>query len=106
MQKLSIIVGAILLISASILSYVSANNGAKMLAKKDAIVMKYVDASDAALEDEDIKHAIKYAKLAIQADPKSPKGYVCYKNAMDEKYQAEEGDAPQAEESDESMMGC
>ncbi len=106
MQKLSIIVGIVLLIAASILSYVSANNGAKMLAKRDAIVMKYVNASDDALENEDIPNAIKYAKLAIQADPKSQKGYVCYKNAMDEKYQADGGDSPQADSSGDASMGC
>ena len=109
MQKLSIAVGIVLLIAATVLSYVSANSGAKMLAKKDAIVMKYVNASDAALEDEDIKGAIKYAKMAIQADPKSKKGYVCYTNAMEEKYQStgdsENSDTPQAS-GDDTSMGC
>jgi len=109
MQKLSILVGIVLLIAASALSYFSATDGKKMLEKKDAIVMKYVDASDSALEDEDIKNAIKYAKLAIQADPKSKKGYVCYTNAMEEKYQSsgdsENSDTPQASE-DSADMGC
>jgi hypothetical protein len=109
MQKLSIAVGLVLLIAATVLSYVSANSGAKMLAKKDAIVMKYVNASDTALEDEDIKGAIKYAKMAIQADPKSKKGYICYTNAMEEKYQtsgdSENSDTPQASAGD-SSMGC
>ncbi len=109
MQKLSMLVGAILLIAASALSYFSATSGKKMLEKKDAIVMKYVNASDTALEDEDIKNAIKYAKLAIQADPKSKKGYVCYANAMEEKYQSsgdgENSDTPQAS-SDSADMGC
>jgi len=109
MQKLSILVGAILLISASALSYFSATNGKEMLEKRDAMVMKYVNASDAALEDEDIKNAIKYAKLAIQANPKSKKGYACYTNAMEEKYQSsgdsENSDTPQAN-SDNEDMGC
>jgi len=109
MQKISILVGAVLLVAASALSYFSATNGKKMLEKKDAIVMKYVNASDTALEDEDIKNAIKYAKLAIQADPKNKKGYVCYTNAMEEKYQSsgdsENSDAPEASE-DSEEMGC
>jgi len=109
MQKLSIIVGIVLLIAASTLSYFSATDGKKMLEKKDAILMKYVNASDSALEDEDIKNAIKYAKLAIQANPKSKKGYVCYTNAMEEKYQSsddsENSDTPQASE-DSADMGC
>ncbi len=108
MKILSIIVGLILLAASATLSYVSANNGAEMLAKKDAIVMQYVDASDEALDDEDITGAIKYAKLAIQADPKSKKGYICYTNAMEEKYQTDEedSDSPEAESSEESFMGC
>ncbi len=109
MQKLSIFVGIVLLLASLALSYISANNGAKMMAKRDAIVMKYVNLSDNALEDEDIKGAIKYAKMAIQADPKSKKGYVCYTNAMEEKYQSsgdsENSDTPQAG-SDDASMGC
>ncbi len=109
MKIISIIVGLVLLGAAAALSYVSANNGAKMLAKRDAIVMKYINLSDNALEDEDIKGAIKYAKLAIQADPKSKKGYICYSNAMEEKYQnsgdSENSDTPQAG-SDDASMGC
>ncbi len=109
MKKLSILVGALLLIAASALSYFSAKNGKIMLKKRDAIVMKYVNASDAALEDEDIKNAIKYAKMAIQANPKSKKGYICYTNAMEEKYQSsgdsENSDTPQAS-TDSADMGC
>jgi len=109
MRKISIIVGLALLAAASLLSFVSANNGSKILAQKEALVMQYVDASEEALDDEEISKAIKYAKLAIQADPKSKEGYDSYKNAMDAKYelQSEEGaDSPNAENSDESMMGC
>lgn len=109
MQKISILVGVVLLVAASALSYFSMTNGKKMLAKKDTLVMKYVNASDSALEDEDINNAIKYAKLAIQADPKSKKGYVCYTNAMEEKYQSSEdsenSDTPQASDESEEM-GC
>ncbi|MFK5881165.1 MAG: hypothetical protein QM482_03035 [Sulfurospirillum sp.] len=109
MKKISILAGLVLLLAALALSYISANNGTKMLAKRDALVMKYVNLSDSALEDEDIKGAIKYAKLAIQADPKSKKGYVCYTNAMEEKYQSS-GDSgnpntPQTGSGDASM-GC
>ncbi len=109
MKIISIIVGLILIASAAALSYVSANNGAKMLQKRDAIVMKYVNLSDSALEDEDIQGAIKYAKMAIQADPKNKKGYTCYTNAMEEKYQnagdSENSDMPQAG-GDDASMGC
>ena len=109
MKVISIIVGLFLLGAAAALSYISANNGEKMMAKRDAIVMKYVNLSDNALEDEDIKGAIKYAKLAIQADPKNKKGYVCYSNAMEEKYQnsgdSENSNYPEAE-SDDASMGC
>ncbi len=110
MQKLSIFVGIVLLLASLALSYISANNGAKMMAKRDAMVMKYVNLSDSALEDEDIKGAIKYAKMAIQADPKNKKGYVCYTNAMEEKYQSsgesENSDTPQASGDDDASMGC
>jgi len=109
MKTLSIIVGLMLLAAASALSYVSANNGAKMLENKETVVIQYVDASEEALEDEDISKALKYAKLAIQADPKDRRGFISYERAMDAKYNAygkEGSDAPKAENSDEAMMGC
>ena len=109
MRTLSIIVGLALLVAASVLAYVSANSGTEMLAKKEAIVIQYVDASEEALDDEDISKALKYAKLAIQANPKDRRGFISYENAMDAKYEvdSEEGsDTPTAEGSDESMMGC
>ncbi len=109
MKTLSIIVGLMLLAAASVLSYVSANNGSKMLENKETIVIQYVDASEEALEDEDISKALKYAKLAIQADPKDRRGFLSYEKAMDAKYDAygeESSDTPKAENSDEAMMGC
>jgi len=109
MHKLSIAVGLLLLITASGLSYFAMHNGEKMLIKKDALVMKYVNASDSALENENVQDAIKYAKLAIQADPKSKKGYVCYSNALNVDNGVQDNnseDTPQASDNSDDSMGC
>ncbi len=86
MKIIPVAVGVVLLIAAIVLSFVSANNGAKILVKQDIVVMKYVNESDKSLKSGDINGALKYAKLAIQANPQGKKGYICYTNAMVAKY--------------------
>ncbi len=113
---LKAIVGAVLLVAAFVLSYASYTKGEAMMAKKEALVMKYVKASDDALAKSDIKGAIKYAKMAIEADPKDKKGYVCYNNALVAKYkpvkaessgeEAPKKEAPAPSEEDDSLLGC
>ena len=111
MNIISSVVGTVLLIAAFTLAYLSSNNGEALLAQKDAIVMQYVDKSNEALEQEELKAAIKYAKLAMQADPKNKNGFDAYDRAMEVKYDVESTDqqsspANEDEESEDGDMGC
>lgn len=115
MKFLSMIVGAVLLVAAIVLSFVSANNGKNIIASKQKITTEYVKKSDTALENGDISSALKYAKLAISVDPSSKKGYICYNNAIEAKYKpaaqetsvpATQAPAPAATEDDSVDLGC
>jgi len=111
MNIISTVVGTALLLAAFTLAYLSSNNGEALLANQNNIVMQYVDKSNEALEDEEVKSAIKYAKLAMQADPKNKNGFEAYDRAMDFKYNVEsegENSSPlsEDEESDDGDMGC
>lgn len=86
MKVTSAIVGTVLLTTALILSYLSNSSATEMMAKKDAIIMKYVNKSNNALESGDIYGAIKFAKLAIVVDPKSKSGFEAYETAIKSQY--------------------
>jgi len=111
---MKVMIGILLLIGALVLSYVSSSNGEAMMAKKDALVTKYVDISNQALEDDAIDVAIKNAKMAIQADPNSKKGFTAYKKALEAKYKPTDAEiaipeqSSPAEEDDynEDDLGC
>lgn len=90
MKIISATVGVILLIAAVLLSYLSSTNGEAMLAKKDAKVVEYVTKSKEALKVEDVAGAQKYAKLAIETDPKSYKGFQAYDKVLKFKYKPQE----------------
>ena len=114
MNIISSVVGTALLIAAFTLSYLASNNGEALLEKQNTIVMKYVSESNEALEAEEIKEAIKYAKLAIKTDPKNKIGYKAYENAMELKYKPADSDEESYEETpnskededDDGDMGC
>lgn len=89
---MKVISSIVLLIGALALAYISSANGGAMMAKKDAMVMKYVDASKAALDSADIAGAIKNAKMAIEVDPKSKKGFDAYSNALEKKFKPANSD--------------
>ncbi len=116
MKPISGIVGIVLLI-ASTLVVVLSTSDETYLEKKNAMVMKYVTHSSEALKQEDIKSAIKYAKLAIAVDPKNKKGFKAYEAAVELKYkpsqseiegEVEEKVQPSADEEEEEApdMGC
>ena len=90
MKLISATVGVILLIAALLLSYLASSNGEAMLAKKDAKVVEYVNKSKEALTEENIESALKYAKLAIEVDPKSYKGFQAYDAVLKFKYKPKE----------------
>jgi hypothetical protein len=114
MKVISAIVGLVLLTASFTLAYLSNNNAQQMIENKQAIVMKYVNDSASALEEENFKEAIKFAKLAIAADPKSKDGFKAYEEVMKVKYKPSEESttqtptAPEAQEEDEEEedMGC
>ena len=117
MKVISAAVGIVLLMASLILAYLSNSNATEMLAKKDAIVMSYIQKSNDALEVEDLKGAIKFVKLAIQVDPKSKVAFKTYESIMETKYkpaQSEDdgedsssNEAPSADdEEEEEDMGC
>jgi hypothetical protein len=115
MKVISSIVGLVLLSAAFILAYLSNTNANEMIANKQAIVMKYVSDSTAALEEEDLSAAIKFAKLAIAADAKNRAGFKAleaayetkYKPADDEESEDEEESVNSQENEEEAVdMGC
>jgi len=113
MKVISAIVGIILLGASFTLAYLSNSNVEQMNKNKEAIVMKYVNDSTVALEEGNFKVAIKFAKLAIAADPKSKAGFKAYESVMQAKYKPSENSAPtqtapaaQEEEDEEEDMGC
>jgi len=114
MKVISAIVGLILLGASFTLAYLSNNNAEQMIQNKQAIVMKYVSDSTIALEEGNYKVAIKFAKLAITADPKAKDGFKAYEDVMKAKYKPSQNSttsnqvAPAAVEEDdeEEDMGC
>ena len=115
MKIISSIVGIILLGASFTLAYLSNNNASEMIAKKDAIVVKYINDANRALENEDIKNAIKFAKLAIKIDPNNKQGYNTLENIYMVKYKPNEeeetsdnnsNEQPSTDEEEEEDMGC
>ena len=115
MKVISAIVGLILLGASFTLAYLSNNNAEQMIKNKQAIVMKYCSDSSEALDNNNFKEAIKFAKLAIAVDPKSKEGFKAYENIMKAKYKPSEDSttseqvAPAAVEEEEEEapdMGC
>jgi hypothetical protein len=117
MKLISGIVGIALLVASMVLVVLSTSDET-YLDKKDAMVVKYVQHSTQALNNENIKDAIKYAKLAIAVDPKNKKGFKAYELAVELKYQPSQEDtmedAPkreqpseiEEEEEEAPDMGC
>ena len=116
MKVISAIVGIVLLGASFILASLASSNATEMIEKKDAIVMKYIEQSNVAVENEDTKSALKFAKLAIQADPKSKKAFKAYEAIVEAKYkpsedaQSSQGNGNESpvddEEEEEEDMGC
>jgi len=84
--KVPAVVGAILLVFAIILSVVSNGNANIQKKRVQKVVLKYKHLSDTALKNGDITKAIKFAKLAISANPSGKLGYACLNNAVSSQY--------------------
>ena len=114
MKVISAIVGLILLGASFTLAYFANNNAEQMIKNKQAIVMKYCGDSNTALENNNFKEAIKFAKLAIAADPKAKDGFKAYEKVMKAKYKPSQDSTTQApvapaaveEEEEAPDMGC
>jgi len=115
MKFLSMTVGAVLLVAAIVLSFIASSNGENILANQQKITTEYVNKSNGALENGDISSAVKYAKLAISANPKGKAGFDVYQKAMEAKYKpaVQETPAPvaptptpDASADDGDDMGC
>jgi len=114
MKPISGIIGLVLILASVVIVVLSTSD--ESYSKKQAqMVTKYVNNSTIALEQGDIKEAIKYAKLAIQTDAKNKSGFKAYEKAIELKYKPSEDEieSPIAEESpvEEEMeeapdMGC
>jgi hypothetical protein len=92
MKVVSAGVGGALLSASLVLAYLSNNNAEQMIENQNAIVMKYVDDSTKSLQSENISGAIKFAKMAIVADPKNKAGFKAYEKAMELKYKPKDMD--------------
>ncbi|WP_331774399.1 hypothetical protein [Sulfurospirillum sp. 1612] len=113
MKFLSMIVGAGLLVAAIVLSFVVSSNGETIIANQKKLTTEYVSKSDTALQNGDISSALKYAKLAISANPKGTAGFDAYNKVMEAKYKpatqetaAPVAPAPDMSEDDSADMGC
>jgi len=82
------VVGAVLLIFAVALSVVSSKTSDAAKLRIQKVVLKYKKLSDDALKMGDTEKALRFAKLAIGANPSGKIGYACYTNAMSSKYKA------------------
>jgi len=102
MKVISAIVGIVLLGASFILASLSSSNANEMIAKKEAIVQRYIKQSNEAMESEDVKSAIKFVRLAIQADPKSKSAFKAYEAIIASKYKPSEDEESSQENSNES----
>ncbi len=115
--KVPAVVGAVLLAFAILLSVVSHDNANAQKQRVQKIVLKYKQLSDKALKDGNTDSAIKFAKLAIGANPNGRIGYICLNNAMSSKYKSttsvanqttttSPANAPIPNSSSEDDLGC
>ena len=115
--KVPAVVGAVLLVFAILLSVVSNGNANARKQRVQKIVLKYKQLSDEALKNGDTDKAMKFAKLAIEADPNGKIGYACLSNAMSSKYKSAApvanqtttvapANAPAPDSSGEDDLGC
>jgi len=114
MKVISSVVGASLLGISIALAYLASNNANEMKIKQDDMITKYINQSTQELENNNIANAKRFAKSAIQVDPKSKKAFENYENILKTQYAPIGGTsvttpvaipvaAPAAEEYD---MGC
>jgi len=126
MNKISVIIGAVLLGVSIVLAFVS-NKEQVTLENNKKLIQNYIKEANEALNNGDTKKATKLAKLAIAVDPKSKDGYKLLDKIAQTKYKPQTnndnsiddmmglpGDtspapinnAPAPEEAEDDDMGC
>jgi len=113
MKAISGIVGLVLILAAVVIVVLSTSKET-YAEKQAAIVQKYVDLANEALMNDNYKGALKFAKMAIEADPTNNNGFKIYESVMNLKYQsaapaepaATQQSAPAAAQADEEDLGC
>ena len=129
MNKISAIIGVVLLGASIVLAFIS-NKEQITLENNKKLVQNYVKESNEALNNGDIKKATKLAKLAIAVDPKAKDGYKLLDKIAQTKYKpatttndsnslddmmglpggsvapAPENNTPVPEEAEDDDMGC
>ncbi len=100
-MRISTIVGLVLFLAAVVLVVLSTSQE-EYGAKQTAMVQKYIDNANQALDEGDTTSAVKFVKMAIVVDPKSKEAFKTYEKAMELKYKpASDGmvESPAMEES-------
>jgi len=118
MNKIISVVGIVLIVAAGLVASLSASKE-DILKSKKIICEKYVKNAQQALKSGDFKSALKFAKLAIKADPENKAGFKILAQIADAKCKASmpaaaKTNAPAAKPSapakpapaEEEEMGC
>jgi len=82
MNKVTSIVGIVLIVAAGILAAVSSTKEDVIKSKKE-LCAKYTKNAEAALAQKDFTKAFKFAKLAIKVDPENKSGYKVFSKIAD-----------------------
>ncbi len=108
-----IIIGAVILIFATVLAIVTASTGKTAIKQARRLSQNYVNISIAALKHHNITKAILNAKAAIKADPSNSKGFACYENAISAQYKkaanpntSAASSAPSSPAAAKPQLGC
>ena len=87
MNKIISVVGIVLIVAAGLVASLSASKE-DILKSKKIICEKYVKNAQQALKSGDFKSALKFAKLAIKADPENKAGFKVLTQIADAKCKA------------------
>lgn len=98
MKTISGIIGLVLILVAVVIIVLSTGEDSYH-AKKEAMVQKYIQNSSKALEEDNIDEAIRFAKMAIQADARNNAAFFAYDKAMKTKYKPTNTPTPQVQSS-------
>ena len=114
MNKISAIIGIVLLAASIVLAFFS-NKAEVTLKNNQALIAKYVSEAQSALDEGDTAKATKLAKMAIKVDPNVKDGYIILDKICQSKYKptdeesedtSNSSEEPEVEEAEDDDMGC